>query len=300
MRSYVLIDAPSRLGLEDLGVDGSPDVLRAAGLPELLHAKVGARVEAPPFQPGRHPEHGMLNTDGIARYTPELADAIGGVLDEGAFPVVLGGDCSILLGGLLALRRRGRYGLLFIDGHADFYQPAANINGETASSDLAFATGRGPAALTRFETFDRLVRDEDVVAFGFRDLEEQRSYGSQPLPETMLSLDLPTVRRLGVDAAIRQAIERLNRPELDGFWIHLDADVMHDALMPAVDYRQPDGLLWNELTKVLRSAMQNGRSVGLELTIYNQALDPDRSVAATWVKAVADGIMSDASSVAQR
>ena len=61
---------------------------------------------------------------------------------------MLGGDCSILLGNLLALRRRGRYGLLFVDGHADFYHPEANPNGEAASMDLAFATGRGPEVLT--------------------------------------------------------------------------------------------------------------------------------------------------------
>jgi arginase len=41
------------------------------------------------------------------------------------------------------LKRRGRYGLLFIDGHADFYQPEVNPNGEAASMDLAFATGHG-------------------------------------------------------------------------------------------------------------------------------------------------------------
>jgi len=56
-------------------------------------------------------------------------------------PLVLGGDCSILLGTTLALRRRGRFGLLFIDGHADFYQPEVEPKGEAASMDLAFATG---------------------------------------------------------------------------------------------------------------------------------------------------------------
>ena len=96
------------------------------------------------------------------------------VVGRGEFPILLGGDCSILLGSTLALRRRGRYGLLFIDGHADFYQPEANPNGEAASMDLAFATGHGPELLTNLEGLRPLVRDEDVVAFGFRDAEEQR------------------------------------------------------------------------------------------------------------------------------
>ena len=120
----------------------------------------------------------------------QLADAVADVIGRGEFPILLGGDCSILLGSTLALRRRGRYGLLFIDGHADFYQPEANPNGEAASMDLAFATGHGPELLTNLEGLRPLVRDEDVVAFGFRDAQEQREYGSQPLPPAVLALDL--------------------------------------------------------------------------------------------------------------
>jgi len=61
------------------------------------------------------------------------------LLDAGEIPVVLGGDCTSLLGSMLALRRRGRYGLFFIDGHADFFQPEAEPNGEGASMELAFS-----------------------------------------------------------------------------------------------------------------------------------------------------------------
>jgi hypothetical protein len=42
-----------------------------------------------------------------------------------------------------ALRRRGRCGVLYVDGDADFYQPEVNpLNGAASASDLAFATGR--------------------------------------------------------------------------------------------------------------------------------------------------------------
>jgi arginase len=89
--------------------------------------------------------------------------SVEGVLDRREFPLILGGDCSILLGAVLALRRRGRFGLLFIDGHADFYQPEANPNGEAASMDLAFVTGHGPPLLTDLEGRGPLVRMETDV-----------------------------------------------------------------------------------------------------------------------------------------
>src|SRR5690606_17890601 len=161
--------APSVLGLRPTGVQDLPRALLDAGLPDRLRAADGGRIDAPPYNPQRDPDTGVLNPYGIARYSVDLAGAVGGVLDRGGFPVVLGGDCSILLGTLLALRRRGRYGLWFIDGHTDFYQPSAEPNGEVASMDLALVTGRGPRVLTDLEGLGPLVRDEDVVAFGFRD-----------------------------------------------------------------------------------------------------------------------------------
>jgi hypothetical protein len=60
----------------------------------------------------------------------------------------------------------------------DFYDKETNINGEAASSDLALVTGRGPALLTTYDGRCPLVRDEDVVAFGFRDEREAQLYGS--------------------------------------------------------------------------------------------------------------------------
>ena len=93
-----------------------------------------------------------MNPQAIRDYSPRLADAVAAVLDEGEFPVVLGGDCSILLGTMLAVRRRGRYGLMYIDGDADFYQPEVNpLSGAASASDLAFATGRGPDVVADIE-----------------------------------------------------------------------------------------------------------------------------------------------------
>jgi arginase len=183
---------------------------------------------------------------------------------------------------------------LFLDGHADFYQPAAT-NGEAASMDLAFATGHGPDLLTNLEGLRPLVRAEDVVAFGFRDRDEQRKFGSQPLSPQLLALDLTEVRRLGIERAAQRAVEHLTAPERPtrGFFIHLDADVVSDDLMPAVDYRIPDGLSWDELRTVLEVALASGRAVGIEITIYNPSLDESgasgRDLSRTLVAALKQG-----------
>jgi arginase len=179
---------------------------------------------------------------------------------------------------MLALKRRGRHGLFFLDGHMDFYQTEANVNGEAASSDLALVTGRGPALLTALDGHYPLVADEDVAAFGFRDEDEARSYGSQPLPPGLRSFSLADIRRSGAEPAAREAIAHVSRQGIRGYWIHFDADVLDDSIMPAVDYRIPDGLTWTEIEAVLHTALSHPKAVGMEVTILNPALDADGTI----------------------
>ena len=280
MVSYAIIEAPSVLGLFPRGVERLPEALLDAGLGTALGARRAGLVTPASYDPRRDAATGLLNPAALRDYALLLADATGEVLDRGEFPIVLGGDCSILLGNLLALSRRGRHGLLFIDGHADFYQPEAEPNGEAASMDLALATGRGPSIVADLEGRGPLVRDEDVVQLGRRDADEAERAGSQRIEDTTITvIDLQTVRQRGSEVAALDALERLGRPELNGFWIHLDCDALDDAVMPAVDYRLPGGLSWAELETVIRTAVTGGYVLGLEVTIFNPALDRNGSIA---------------------
>ena len=273
-----IVEAPSILGLRPTGVEDLPDALRAAQLHARLNVSDVHRVPPLPYDHRRDEATGMLNPRTLRTYTRQLADVVGNVLEQRTRALVLGGDCTILLGNLLALRRRGRYGLLFLDGHADFYQPDANVNGEAASSELAFATGRGPASVTTFDGLRPLVDDELVVAIGMRDAEEARSYGSQTLPDSICRFDLPTLRE-GVSRTAEQSIAHFRTHDVDGVWIHFDVDVLNDAIMPAVDYRLPDGLSWSEAKDLLRPMWTSGLTVGMDVTIFNPRLDRDGHIA---------------------
>lgn len=286
--TYAIVEAPSVLGLFPKGVERLPEALLDAGLADAIDARWAGRVLAPPYDPRRDPVTGVLNLTGLRDYAHALAEAVTTVLDSGDFPMVLGGDCSIVLGTMLALRRRGRYGLLFIDAHADFYQPEAEPNGEAASMDLALVTGRGPDLLANVDGRGPLVRDDDVVQFGRRDAREADEAGSQRIEDTAIRvIDLADVRDRGVPRAAADAVEHLMRDELDGFWIHIDCDVLDDAVMPAVDYRISGGLAWEELATTVRLAVGTGRAVGMEITIFNPQLDDDGSIARSLVGCIA-------------
>ncbi|MDQ8731111.1 arginase family protein [Bradyrhizobium sp. LHD-71] len=291
---YAIIEAPSVLGLFPGGVEILSETLLAAGLAERIGASRAGRAQPPPYDPQRDQATGLLNPHGIVDYSRALADTIMPLRDRGDVPLVLGGDCSILLGCLLATRRRGRAGLLFLDGHADFYQPEAEPNGEAASMELALATGRGPDMVTSIEGLRPLVRDQDVVVLGRRDADIADEYGSQRVEDTDIAMiDLAAFRQLGAPAAAEQALDRLRGRELDGFWIHLDADVLDDAVMPAVDYRMPGGLRWDELSTVLRQAIGSDRVLGIDITVFNPRLDATGTIARSFVDALAKGLAGE-------
>ena len=289
MRKLAVLDAPSILGLRPSGVENLPDAMKSAGLLERLGAEYGGRVDAPEYRAARDPKTMMLNAGGIREFSRRLAASVAGLLQTNRFPIVLGGDCSILIGNLLALRRIGRHGLFFIDGHADFYQPSASTTGQVADMGLAIVSGRGPEILADIDGLRPLARDKDIVLFGNRDADQAKSYGSQDVNESDIHVfDLQKIQDMGISAASSEALAKLNEPE--GFWIHLDVDVLNDKVMPAVDYRLPGGLGYEELAQLLQAVVGSGKAVGMDLTIFNPNLDPGGSLARRLVLTLAAGL----------
>jgi arginase len=157
--------------------------------------------------------------------------------------------------------------------------------------DLAIASGRGPDVLTNIDGLKPLVRDKDIVLFGYRDTVQAAKYGSQDVRNTKIhAFDFTLVRESGIMRSAPQAVDRLLKVELDGFWIHLDADVLDDSIMPAVDYRLDGGLSYSELSELLKIIITSGRAVGMDITIFNPNLDLDGSIARKFVSSIVEGL----------
>ncbi|MFG2530521.1 arginase family protein [Streptomyces sp. NPDC048516] len=292
MRRTVLIDAPSNLGLRPPAPGTVPGcyklagALREQGLLRRLGALEGGVVVPPRYDLGEWREgDGDFNAPALAAYTGKLATRVQEHVGSGDFPVVLGGDCSILLGVVLALRRLGRYGVVYLDGHGDFRHPGntavSGPLGAAAGESLAQITGRGQADLTDIEGLRPYVRDEDLRALGLRDADEDQEeltavgIGHAPVGE---------IRRRGPEAVARDVLTHFARSPLDGFWIHLDAGVLDPSVMPAVDSPDPGGLLASELRALLDPLAASPRCAGINVTIY----DPDRDPEGTGAALLAD------------
>src|SRR5687767_50256 len=130
-RPITLVGAPSSIGIRpyDDGtarrLDLAPNALREQGLGERLAARDFGDVIPPPYRDFVRPPRRPRNEDGVAAYTRQIAARVADANAGDAFTLLLGGDCSIVLGGLLGVRRRGhsRVGLVYVDAHADFATP---------------------------------------------------------------------------------------------------------------------------------------------------------------------------------
>jgi arginase len=295
-RAVTLVLAPSNLGLSPVGSNQqgtwrAPQVLMDAGLAQALNADEVIPLARPGYQFDAQPGTRIRNGMTIRAFSLQTAEHVADILGRGRFPVVIGGDCSILLGGLYGSRSAGGRGLVHIDGHDDFYHPgnydAMRRLGAVAGMDLALASGRGEDLLTAWPKVGKpLADDADIVQIGQRD---GRLSGTR--------ITQWTVQRAladGIDVTARAVIARLQARTLDKVWLHVDLDVLDDAVMPAVDSPGSPGFDYSQLSAMIAALCASGRIAGADFAIYDPERDPGARYAKPLVRCIAEGIRARA------
>lgn len=282
--SVYILEFPSNLGLkepilgQEPGVRKLPDFLKKYNFHSLLNPSSILRLEPPAYSMILDEKSGVRNSDKIVKYSQEQAQIIEKVLKENVFPIVIGGDCSILIGNSLALKNAGSFGLFFLDGHTDFMWPSLSQTGGAAGMDLAIVTGYGHSKLTNIDGQKPYFKEEHVWCVGNRDYEEW--YVKAITDSNIKYIDLNNLRQNGIKKCISDFLQMVKKEKLDGFWIHIDVDVLNDNIMPAVDSRQSDGLEYKEFNEILQLLLGDAKATGLDITI----LDPDLDQSGNYTK----------------
>ncbi|HMG90289.1 MAG TPA: arginase family protein [Chryseolinea sp.] len=277
-----IISAPSILGLQPTGVEELADSLLGSGLAERLGTKnkvIALETLNHKYNYQRDKATNVLNPDGIRDFSLTLAEVVRETVFKKQFPFVLGGDCSVIIGTMAGIKARQENGLIFMDAHADFYQPDKSPTGEVADMDLAIVTGRGPELLTNINNLRPYVTDENVIHIGQRDWYETRQYGSQDIRETSIKcFSLAEIEREGMDATAEEVLKWVKKSKVEKFWIHYDTDVLSDEINPAVDYRLPGGLQFEQVELLLKQLLGSDTIVGISVAIFNPQLDAGRRI----------------------
>lgn len=274
----IIFEFPFNLGLSEPSPGHEPGVKKLPGwfsyfgfhttlAPDEVH-----RLQPPPYAMLFDDESKVLNADELVSYARQEAALLKPLLQAGnKFPLVLGGDCSIGIGTALALKEQGNYALFYLDGHTDFINPEQSPRGGAGGMAAGIAAGLGHAKLTNIDQRGPYILPENLWCVGNREYDDAYEQTVRESAATYLTLD--DLRQQGIDSCLASFLSAVTERELDGFWLHLDVDVLDDAVMPAVDSRTPGGLSYAELDIILQTLLSHPKAAGLEITILDPELD---------------------------
>lgn len=290
-----LISAPSNLGLRPPqpgavpGTAKAPEALREAGLHQAL-ARRGA-VDWGIVLPGRYVDDTasrtpdtVRNQGAIVYHARLLAHRIVAARSQGVSPLVLGGDCSLLIAAGMASRASGGGGLVHVDGHTDFRHPGnSDAYGSVAGEDLAAAVGRHLPGIADIDGLGPYFEAAETAHVGCRREDDHLAEVSE-----QIAIVIPASQVI-LHGGVRAAAQITTAPGLDrGFWLQVDVDVLDPEHMPAVDSPDPGGLAPDELIALLRGLAP--RAWGASVTVFDPDLDPDGAYAARVARVVDEGL----------
>ena len=290
MRIEILGTPFNGLGLPP-DIENPADGLRQAKLIPLLESKGHSVTDLGDlsgfqFQEIRDPETGINDLDLWVELSNSLSRKLGTILSREAFPLLLGGDCSILVGILSAFARRdSEVGLIFLDGHADFHSPETSPSGDPADMELSILTGRGPERITRIAGKYPLLKDEDVVVYGIRAWDNIAASNIEVY-------DRQRMMENGIKHTVKEGLKNFSQKELP-LWLHFDVDVIDPDFMPVM-FPEPEGLTFEQTHEFLGLVWATGRTVGMSIACYHPALDIDGSAGARLVTLIVDVLSSHA------
>lgn len=287
MKPVHIIGVPLDLGGNRRGVDMGPSALRIAGLGERI-AALGCRVVDKGDLPAPIPETRKLRDerkkyiDDIAKVCQKLYQTALSSLEEGAMPLVLGGDHSLAAGSVAAAASWARnsrdlpIGLLWIDAHGDMNTPATSPSGNVHGMPLAALLGSDPSELSKIGGFSPKTAPEHTVLIGVRNLDEREKIAvrdSRVHVFTMKDID-----RQGIASVVEQAVS-LASSGTAGIHLSFDLDVCDPQIAPGVGTPVKGGLDYREAHMVMEIVADSGLLTSLDLVEINPTLDIQNTTA---------------------
>ena len=266
-----VVGVPMDLGADRRGVDMGPSAIRYARLKESLE-RLGIDVT----------DHGNLHvpvpesasqSDQHAKYFPiiravcdELAGIVEGVVRDGGFPLVLGGDHSIAMGTIAGVARgRGKApGLIWVDAHGDINTPLTSPTGNVHGMPVHFALE------------DAAIDPKRMVFIGLRDVDEGEKTLIRELGVKAYAMS--DVDRMGMSRVIDEALAIVGDGE-HSVHVSFDMDGIDPQEAPGVGTPVRGGINYREAHTLMEAVAASGTLGSLEITEINPILDRENQTA---------------------
>jgi arginase len=274
------------LGAGRRGVDMGPSAVRLAGLNEKL-STLGYVVEdlgniavVQPESVSAGPQQTRYLSE-ITRTCEKLAAIVEKTVDEGKFPLVLGGDHSIAVGTVSGLSRHyqkqgKKIGLIWIDAHADMNTPETSPSGNIHGMPLACCIGLEPKELSHLYGYAPKVEARNVAIIGLRSVD-----AAERLTVQRNGVRVYTMRDVderGMRAIMQEAIEVATNGT-EGFHLAYDMDSVDPQEAPGVGTPVKGGLTYREAHLVMEVICDCDCMLGLEMVEVNPVIDRENRTA---------------------
>ncbi|HEY3312490.1 MAG TPA: arginase [Anaerolineales bacterium] len=282
-----IIGVPIDLGADRRGVDMGPSAIRYAHLHKELQ-KTGCNfedlgnVDVPIAEMCTINEPNLKYIDCILPMARRTAGAVATSVQQGHFPLVLGGDHSIAIGSIRGAAKHKKLGVIWIDAHADFNTTETTPSGNIHGMPLAALCGLGDPRLTRLLNEDIPVLDpRHVAVLGARDLDEGEKNNLHQAG--VLVIGMEQIDRLGMFRSMETALARII-PDVDGLYLSFDVDSLDPHHAPGVGTPVAGGLTYREAHLACEMIAETGRLLGMDLVEVNPILDVQNQTAALAVE----------------
>lgn len=277
-----VIGAPMDLGADRRGVDIGASAIRYAGLQEHLQ-RIGHTVEdkgnifvpQPESHPLGNPKLKYLTP--IVQVAEDLAQQVATTLQEGLFPLILGGDHSISLGSISGIAQMHKnVGVIWIDAHTDFNTDETTPSGNIHGMILAALSGVGDAHLTEVRGWAPKLNADTIVIVGARDIDT----GERALLRThnIHVFTMSDIDQLGISAVMQQAIVIAGQRD-NPIHLSLDMDALDPREAPGVGTPVRGGLSYREAHLAMEILADTKRLISMDLVEVNPILDRENATA---------------------
>ena len=299
--SIALIEVDSDLGAGKRGASKGIEFLKEVAIQKQT-AKMRAEngVVSLDSRSVQNENHALLESklythakyiDSIYKVFARTTDLVASTLQEGLFPVVLGGDHSTAAGTIAGIKKAfpdRRLGVVWIDAHADIHSPYTTPSGNMHGMPLAVATAKDnldnqindldeetaklwvlPIVLTLGLADCPNLDPRDLVYVSVRDTEDAEN-------KLIAKYDIPIfttedVRQLGAKAIAQKCLDYLSQVDL--IYITFDVDSMDSTICMGTGTPIPGGI-WADEARDLNTALVTDKRVCCwEICEINPLLD---------------------------
>ena len=276
-----ILEMPLDFGASRHGSDMGPSAIRLAGIKERLESLGHKTYEHSDILRAKPQEYEQMGNPKAKYLKPivnactKLAAQVEKIGSAGDFPLILGGDHSIVLGslagmGAVAKSNNKRLGVLYVDAHGDFNDtetsPSGNIHGEC----LAASAGIGLKELTNLYYEGQKVDPKNICFVGCRNLDLGEKILMKKAGVTVFTMS--DIERQGFPAIIRQVIVFF-KTHADMVHVSFDMDVLDPMFAPGTGIPLPGGLTNREALLLMEEMYSLGLVTSAEIVEVNPILD---------------------------